>query len=235
MRLTEDSRLAQQMLEDLGREIHIDKPLPHVTEVIYCLTHSYMDRFHPLPPTPGETLLFVCGVGLEKVLLQLHRQHLAGEKDGIHFDTDFLNYLDLPGELKTTRISEKTSAQWASVTGIPVKDKKGQVIDMPETWIRQVLAYFTCNDATEGTLAILHLMGNYAPPFPSLRTWLVKATEEELHTNWEWMLRRKSVYMGFVDSRVLPEPHRWCLPWECTWGQGCRYKIFCDAKLAGGS
>ncbi|KKM15949.1 hypothetical protein LCGC14_1690710, partial [marine sediment metagenome] len=36
----EDSSLATKMLRDLGEEIWIDKHLPHVTELIYCLTRS---------------------------------------------------------------------------------------------------------------------------------------------------------------------------------------------------
>jgi len=231
MRLVEDSHLAQQMLEDLGKEIYIEKGMPHVTELILCLTRGYLDRFHSLLPTSQETLLFACGVGLEKVLLKSHRQHVTGEKDGIFFDTDFLDYDGLPGELKTTRVSAKKAEQWLCVTGMPVKAKSGEVIDMSETWQKQILAYLHCNDATEGTLGVLHLMGSYTPPFPCLKAWHVKASPEEIQGNWEWLLTRRDVYLGFVESRVLPTPHQYNLKWECDY---CRYKVVCAAKKAAG-
>lgn len=225
MELREDSALARQMLEDIGKEIEIDKPLPHVTEIIYCLTRSYRDRFHPLPPTTEEVLLFAVGVGLEKVMLKAHRQHIQGEVDGIHFDTDFLDYHTLPGEFKSTRISEKKALQWFCATGVPAF-YKGELIDIPETWVKQVLSYFHCNGATEGTLAVLHLMGNYAPPFPSLLAWRVRTTPTEVAENWEWMLERRDTYMAFVEERRLPPPFHFNLKWECGY---CRYKVLCEA------
>lgn len=234
MKLIADDRQAQRMLADLAQEIHIDKGLPHVTELIYCLTKSYLDRFHSLPPTPGETLLFVTGVGLEKVLLKLHKQHIEGEADGIFFDTDFLDYSKLPGELKTTRISEKTVDKWLSVTGVPVKSKAGEVFDISEPWRKQILSYFHCNGATEGTLGILHLLGGYTPPFPTLKTWRVEATEEEVAANWEWMLERRDTYLWCVEQRKLPTPFEFCMDWECGYGP-CRYKMVCEAKKAGGA
>lgn len=234
MKLIEDSALAAQMVEDVGKEIHIDKPLPHVTELIYCLTRSYLDRTAPLPPTPQEVMLFSTGIGLEAVMLKSHKQQIAGEVDGIHFSTDFLDYKEQPGELKTTRISEKTAAKWLCITGMVEKDKKGQVYDMSEGWRKQILAYLHCNGATEGTLAVLHLMGNYAPPFPTLRAYHIEATAEEVETNWKWLLHRKAAYMAFMESDTLPEPGVWCMDWECGYGP-CRYKLVCDARKAGGA
>ena len=231
MKLIEDSSLAQRLLEDVGKEIELDKNLPHVTELIYCLTRSYLNRFHPLPPTPQETLLFAVGVGLEKRLLVGHRQQITGEKDGIHYATDFLDYGGLPGELKTTRISAKTASRWLCVTGTPAKAKGGSIFDMPETWRKQILAYLYCNGATEGTLGVLFLMGNHAPPFPSLRAWHIEATPEELEANWQWLLERKEAYLMFVEEKKMPPPYHFNLDWEC---KNCRYKVFCEAKKAAG-
>jgi len=96
MEWVEDSSLATRMLNDLGEEIWIDKHLPHVTELIYCLTKSWYQRRKPLPFTPREVLLFATGVGMEGVLLKQHKQQVEGVLDGIGYATDFLTYEGYP-------------------------------------------------------------------------------------------------------------------------------------------
>lgn len=213
MELIEDSSLAQRMLRDLGEEIKLEKPLPHLTELIYCLTRSWYERFQPMLPTDEETLLFVVGVGLEKVLLVPHRQQQVGEKDGIHYSLDFLDYNDLPGELKTTRIGTKK-----------VGPHDGW---LPATWKRQLLGYLKAVDSKVGTLAVLHLMGNYSPPFPKLLVWRLRASFEELEENWAWLLERKRMYLECIEQGEIPAPFVYCEPWEC---ERCRYKLLCDAS-----
>ncbi|KKL78130.1 hypothetical protein LCGC14_2027870, partial [marine sediment metagenome] len=149
MEWTEDSSLATRMLRDLGEEIWIDKHLPHVTELIYCLTRSWYQRRKPLPFTPREVLLFSTGVGLEGVLLKRHKQQVDGVRDGIGYATDFLTYEGYPGELKLTRLSAKKGPD-----------------ELPSTWMRQILSYLKCNNDDRMLLAVMHLMGDYAPPFP---------------------------------------------------------------------
>ncbi|KKL78715.1 hypothetical protein LCGC14_2022050 [marine sediment metagenome] len=212
MEWTEDSSLATRMLRDLGEEIWLDKHLPHVTELIYCLTRSWYQRKKPLPFTPREVLLFATGVGLEQVLLKRHKQQIEGVLDGIGYATDFLTYEDYPGELKLTRYSAKKGPD-----------------ELPSTWRRQILSYLKCNEDDRVLLAILHLMGDYGPPFPMLKAWQGKATQSEINWNWAWILERKKVYMASLETDTPPEQFTTNEDWECD---NCGYKLICDANQA---
>jgi CRISPR/Cas system-associated exonuclease Cas4 (RecB family) len=210
MKWQEDSNLARRMLDDLGKEIWIDKKLPHLTELIYCLTRSWCQRVQPLPYTPQETALFVCGVGLERVLLRPHRQHLEGECEGIHFDADFLDYDSNVGELKTTRQSMKNLPD-----------------GMSQAWEIQVKGYMYALGKDAATLAVMCLMGNYAPPFPQLGCWHGTAPEQELANTWQWLQWRKDILLGHLERKVMPKQFTYNFSWEC---QYCAYKLLCDAK-----
>jgi len=212
MEWTEDSSLATRMLSDLGEEIWIDKHLPHVTELIYCLTRSWYQRRKPLPFTPREVLLFSTGIGLEGVLLKRHKRQVEGVLDGIGYAIDFLAYEEYPGELKLTRFSAKKGPD-----------------ELPMTWKRQVLSYLRCHGGVLVLLAILHLMGDYAPPFPMLKVWQGKALHWEIDMNWAWMLMRKDTYIASLETDTPPEQFTYNEDWECT---GCGYKLICDANQA---
>lgn len=240
MKWAEDSHLATQMLGDLAEEIRLEKKHPHVTELIYCLTRSWYNRFRPLPPTPKETMLFVVGVGLEQVLLKAHRQQLScckkhGEDivtwgrqnggvgklpegpcpgiDGIHYAMDFLDYFDQAGEMKSTRIALDKFLE-----------------RMPVTWERQVLSYLHCEGKTKSTLAVVHLMGSYKPPFPDFMCWHGEATPREIAGHWDWMIGRRDILQHYVDLGEPPPQFTYNEDWECGY---CAYKMLCDAmKIA---
>jgi hypothetical protein len=221
-----DDGLATEILADLSDEIYIDKPLPHVTELIYCLTASWQDRFQRLPHTPQEVALFVAGVGMEKVMLQGHRQHIsccnlrveAGHPiescegfQGIHYDTDFVDFRGRPGEMKSTRKSSKYFPD-----------------EMPTTWRKQMLSYMKVGGSLEITLAAFHLMGNYGPPFPALHVWNGSADPGEIQSNWEWMQARRYIYMDHVQRGEAPKQYAFHNgDWECD---RCRYKVICNAR-----
>lgn len=210
--MVEDSGLATRMLADLANEIRVEKPIPHVAELIYCLTRSWYNRMRPLPPTPQETLLFVVGVGLEAMLLKPHRQQQTGVVDGVTYAADFISYDEVPGELKTTRMGTKK-----------IPD------DFPDGWRKQVLSYMKGLGATEMVLGVLHLMGNYHPPFPELRCWRITATQEEIDGNWAWVLQRRDTYMQHIRSGRAPRQFTFNEPYECD---NCAYKLLCDAMQA---
>src|SRR3970040_1897685 len=181
MELTEDSSTAQRIIADMATELDAKgpKPFPHLTELIYCLTKSFYQRFAPLSATTQESLIFTMGVGLEQVLLRPHKQHQSGELDGIHYEADFLDYRDDVGELKSTRLSSKKGPE-----------------DFPEAWKQQLLGYMKPLGKTEATLAVFHALGNYRPPFPDLKVWHGVATQEEIDSNWQWLQDRKAVYLS---------------------------------------
>ncbi len=169
-------------------------------------------RVKPLPYTPQEVALFVVGVGLEKVLLRPHRQHIQGECDGIHFDADFLDYSANVGELKSTR---------KSINRLPE--------EMPLAWEIQVKGYMYALGKDAATLAAMCLMGNYAPPFPQLCAWHGEVDEQELSNTWQWLLWRKDVYLDHLERKAMPKPFTYNWDWEC---QYCAFKVLCDAMQA---
>jgi len=212
---TEDSSLATRILEDIGKELELGQEaylakLVHVSELVYCLTRSFYNRYDPLPPNPQETMLFAVGIGLEQVLLRPHKKPASGELDGIHWSADWLDYNEGLTELKTTRLSAKKGPD-----------------ELPQTWIKQILAYLKATGHREISLAILFLMGNYGPPFPTLRVYKGKANDVEIQANWNWLQARKEIYLEHIEKREPPQQFQWNEDWEC---QNCRYLIVCQAK-----
>jgi len=218
MEWVENPITAARMLDDIKREVRgKPKPLPHVTELINCLTRSYYNRFKPLPVTDFEALIFMVGIGLERVLLRPHKQNLGGEVEGIHFEADFLDYGQIVGELKSTRLSAK-------------KDP-GQ---MPQNWRKQALSYVYAVSRylkipmqEAAMLAVLHLMGEYNPPFPTLKVWDLKFEAEEVIENWKWLKGRKDIYLAHIAENKVPRQFTYNEPYEC---ENCPYKMLCEAN-----
>lgn len=206
MNTVNNPALSQQVLLLLEQEYTQEKPLPHLTELIYCLTRSYYDRKDALPPTRREILHFALGFGLERILLQHQRKSEVGIVDGVNFSPDFLAFTDLPGELKTTRMSMKKLNE----VGIPI------------TWQRQILGYIKCLGISEYELVVL----NYVEP--DIYSFRVSAETEEIDGNWNWIQTRKTFYMACIESNQVPFPRVFCEDWEC---RNCRYAIRCEAGV----
>ena len=210
MELVTNPGLSTQVLELLKQEYEQEKPLPHLVEVIYCLTRSYYDRIDPILPNEREVLLFSLGWGLERLLLKEQRKAVAGVLEGINYSPDFIAFTDLPAELKTTRMS---------VNRIKV------AADLPITWQRQILGYMKCMGTTEYELAVLYLMGNYRPPFPQIVSYRLSASQAEIDDNWRWIQTRKTIFLNAVEMKVVPPAPLFAESWEC---QNCRYSIRCE-------
>ena len=212
MEWREDSGLAKEMLAMLDQDVRQVKTQTHPTELIYCLTKSWYRRRKPLASSDTETLLFLCGIGLEEVLLRPHEnQQTKLELDGIHCTLDFTPEGRV-GEVKSTRMGTKKFPGGA-----------------PEGWTRQMLSYMKAYGVLEGSFVIIHLMGSYSPPFPMLVAWRVTATQEEVDENWRWMLGRKEIYLGYLETDGAPPPFTHCEIWECG---NCGYKMICEAMSA---
>lgn len=204
MLLISNPALSRQILQLLEAEYKQDKPLPHLTELIYCLARSYYDRVDPLPATEREILLFAIGCGLERLLLKHQRKVDAGVVDGIHFTPDFLAFTDLPGELKTGRFGRKRIEE-----------------GVPDTWKRQILGYMKCLGVNQFELAYLYIIS------PELMPFRVKASQEEIDENWQWMLERKVIYLNCMEQNIVPIPRLFAESWECDY---CRYSVRCEAQ-----
>lgn len=214
MEWKENTALADRLLGLIAEEMKLDKPEPHVTQLIYCLTKGWMDKYDPLPLTAKETCLFSIGVKMGEILLAPHAQEVEGELEGIHFSIDFVTEdsasgrsieADRLGELKSTRMGTRKHPD-----------------DFPPGWHKQLLAYMKTAGSLHATYAIMYVI-------PAVfRTWEVSATQEEIDTNWTWLQARKVIYMEFIEAGTRPTPFEYNEPWEC---KNCRYKLICDLSL----
>ena len=182
----------------------------HVSHLIYCLTKGYHELTNPLPPNDQELMLFSLGYGLENVLLREESHSESGKMDGIEYSPDFVPLSGGKAELKTTRMA----------TGK----------EFPETWIEQISAYCYCEKLLVYDLAVLHIVGNYKPPFPCIAGYRLTFEQTELDANWANLLKRKMVLDVALETKTPPPAKLWCkvdnkgVSWECI---HCRYKIRC--------
>ncbi len=206
MKWEENPQLSDKLVALIAEDMHDeDRPLPSVTELIYCLTKAYNDRFQYLPPTTKGTIMMAVGVKLGDVFLPKLRREIGGEYEGIHSHIDFA--LDgHMGELKSTRYSPKKH---------PSEYSAG--------WHRQILGYMKVQSVTTMVFAVIHIIP------AELKTWEVTATQEEIDTNWTWLQARKVQYMDFIQKQVRPTPFTFNEAWEC---RDCPYKLMCDAESA---
>ena len=204
-------------LKDRLRQKYLTKreEVPHVSELIYCLTRSYFDRYDPVEPTDEEMVGFAIGFALEQVIL---RDDDTGtppveEVDGIYMSRDYVDLQGVGVDLKSTRMAPGPN-------GFP---KRG----FPDTWEEQFKAY-----------AKIGLMpGDYNTPIPYkvaiiyLQPRVLEAgtcvfTRGEIEQEWEYLLKRKEIYMRYLVQQKIPTPFTYNKDWEC---RGCRYKLRCDS------
>ena len=223
LKLTRNDTLRDELIQEIDESMHDDnRAQPSVSGMIYCLTKTFYENEMVMPNEQGikrvkhtdqQVMLFITGLGLEKVILSGRQVIKAGNTDGIQWHIDQLEVGDKNFmEIKSTRISASKI----------FSDK-----DLSEGWVKQILAYFYVNGITEGDLAILHLMGNYKPPFPELVVWHMEASNEEISTNWDWIKERSYTYADAVRSGEPPTPFKHNMEWECN---NCNWKGLCTAK-----
>lgn len=208
MDIRENTHVRESALEYMRKKYLTPKPFPHVAELIYCLTKSYYDRTDPIPPQDKEVLLFSLGFGLEKVMLPDDYKSKSKQVNGVYYTPD-LAIEDELTEIKTTRMKYTAGT-----------------VKVPETWLQQCKAYCFCEKCNEMSLAILHITGDYKPPFPLIAGYTLHFSDEELSENWNYILDRRGSLERAITTQQLPEPYKFCQDWECDW---CRYKLRCQS------
>jgi len=212
---------------------------PGTTTLIYCLTKAYYQRtFLPQRPSRQTSMMFATGLWLEKVILGKDQNPTAGELDGIFFHTDSVDDLDwedgkILTEVKSTRKSMRTG---------PKGQKRDQRFDeMNAAWVRQFKGYLKVEGLTRGRAVVLHLMGDYGPPFPDVRIWDIECTQNEIDENWIWLQGRKFILDKSIADSIPPAPYTWrVVDWddnsnpsddyECN---GCAYAMLCEGRSKG--
>lgn len=189
----------------------------HLSTLIYCLTRSFFDQLAPVEPTDMEVMLFSLGYGLQDVLTPKEAVTPVYEKDGITFSPDF--QLNLVGQKKVT-MSEMVTVELKTTRMSSNKE------EFPETWLEYIMGGCYIRGINEYELSILHMLGNYRPPFPEIKSYKLIFEDEELRDNWDYLLSRKAIYEEALTSNKPPTPFCYCKLWEC---KNCRYKLQCSA------
>lgn len=203
-----DVQLEQELVARLRQKYLTEKPLPHLTELLYCLTRSYFDRTDPLEVTKKELLYFAVGFGLEAVLLRSEgdKDIESVEMDGIWLTLDYVDLQGVGVDLKSTRM-------WTTESGVP---KNG----WPETWLKQFMAYARVLGQTDYKVAVAYI-GQ-----PDLVGGVFRFSKEQVEENWQWVLERKEVYEDFIFKGEAPTPYEYNQSWEC---KNCKYALRCSA------
>lgn len=215
MKFTRNSGYEDFLLEGMWKAMEEpDRVQPSVTGMIKCLTKTFYENYYTTgggkAPDRGTLLLFGTGLALEHVMLNDMQRTEGGIFEGIayhmdHFgsETDFI-------EFKSTRLSTKSAPENYSLQ-----------------WKRQWMAYAKVKGITSGRFVALHLMGNYAPPFPDLVAWDVECSAEEIDLNWQWMELRRDTYLEHVAAGEAPEPFKYNEDWEC---ERCPWLMICNER-----
>jgi len=166
-------------------------------------------------------MFYVTGLAFEKTLLQGSQRPTEGVLDGISFHTDHVEVNAEFYEIKSTRKSSNKGFE-----------------DLGKNWHKQFLSYMKTTGRTDGHFAILHLMGNYAPPFPDLIVYHVEATQKEIDDNWDWMLERLAILKTHEEAKLAPKQYKYRV---VDWGGAdkdfecgdCPYAAMCSMREQG--
>lgn len=218
MKFDQNPQLRKELLDRLRSKYLTPRPdMPHLSEVMYCLTRSYFDRTDPIPPSEAELLLFSVGFGLEEVLLrdQTSLAPVTSYLDGLWLTPDYVALAGGELDLKTTRMGLKRLGE----------DMHG----VPETWLEQFKAYaykMAQSPVTDLPETVPYSVGVLllASVPPELVVGTFTFTKQELLDNWFRIQSRKAVYMAHFEIKTPPEPFKWNRDWEC---KSCRYLIRC--------
>ena len=198
--------LEDQLLDEMMAEIEDPERKdqhPSVTDLIYCLTRSYLDMSTGSKPTRQTKLFFTIGLGLEKAMLSARKQiPTAGQFEGIYYHIDSLDPPNMM-EFKSTRVKAGTEPE-----------------NLPEGWMKQIKSYLKTQGQTKVSLVVLHIIQ------PEIIAWDIEFSQHEIDENWAWLQQRRSEWEVYVSKAEMPTPFRFNEPWEC---KNCLYLNYCKA------
>lgn len=212
MKMTVNPELESAVLKWIDKKYKLSQSRDglHLSTLLGCLTKSYLDQCGPIELSKKEVLYFSTGFGLQEVMGP-EKQETIHIYEGITFRPDFeLDELngrsDTNGEMKSTRKRANS-----------IQEEDGS--DLPVGWVRYMMGVCKAKGNQHYDLAIIHLIE------PDLKCWSCEFTQEEIDTNWEWIVQRKQAWDAFQKSKAVPTPFAYAEEWEC---KSCRYKIVCD-------
>jgi hypothetical protein len=223
---TADPELRSKALLELRLEYGMDVQRPglHQSQLSHCLTQSYWDITDPSPPNDKQVLLFAIGFMFERVILSREETPGAIEIDGITMSLDTVGLFG-PADTKSTRM--RAAGRKAEGKFVP-----------PESWKYQFMAYryalnqrcicidgpysgcpkhFPANAEMDFGVVVLHLIE------PEITAWRYTFTQEELESNWNYLLQRKS-QLEWMLAHEDPQPFKHNQSYEC---ETCQHSLKC--------
>ena len=217
MERKENPELQRKLLNHLASQYKIKeiREPNHLSSYIGCRTKTFFDQQQAIDPTDQEVMLFALGYGLQDVLTPKDAKAEVYQYEGVIYRPDMrleasVAELGRLIELKTTRKSAKHHFQDEAI---------------PPTWLSYMKGGCKITGVCKYDLAVLYMMGNYAPPFPVIYCDTFEFTEAEIDSNWEVIRANKIVLDESLKAGMPPNPFQHCYEWEC---QYCRYKMMCE-------
>ena len=214
--------LQRKVLDSLAESYNLNTVREgiHLSSLIYCLTKAYLDTKQTMGCTDSEILLFVTGFALEEVLIPKFPNVSSPkyEYEGIVYRPDFV-ILDDPADdadhfTNVTDLCEIKSTR---------KGYKNYSESIPEKWIIYQMA--GCKIMGTNTYNLIGILVAERPR-GELVCETITYTQDEIDSNWDYILARRDVYKEALEKQQVPTPGMHCEDWECG---GCRYTLICDA------
>lgn len=208
-----EHELLSEMMDSIEDNTRIH---PSVTDLIYCLTKTWLQVNKPVEHSRQTKLYFAIGLGLERNLLAKRQANepVLLSKDGISFHPDSDTQLLVSGsgliEMKSTRYNVTTKTQ-----GDFTPDR------FPEGWIKQGKAYCYALGVDTITFVPLHIIQ------ADLRAWTVTWDRQELEDNWQWLLDRRKVWVQADKTGEAPASYQYHMDWEC---KECPRNLWCQVR-----
>jgi hypothetical protein len=211
MIFTADPELRTKALLELRLEYGMDVQRPglHQSQLTHCLTQTYWDMTDPAPPNDKQVLLFAIGFMFERVILSREETPGPIEIDGITMSLDTVGLFG-PADTKSTRMR--------------AAGRKGAGgFQPPSSWEYQFKSYrYALNRSTGSTemdfgVVVLHLIE------PEITAWRYTFTQEELESNWNYLLQRKN-QLEWMLAHEDPQPFKHNQSYEC---ETCNHSLKC--------
>jgi len=217
MRRTENPEMRRKLLNHLASQYKIKeiREPNHLSSFVGCRTRTFFDQQQAIEPTDDEVMMFALGYGLQDVLTPEAVEEGYYDYKGVLYRPD-MNFEANPSEIAKL-LEMKTTRRSAKYHYIDT--------EIPVTWTMYMKGGCKITGTTTYDLAVLYMMGNYAPPFPQLYCDKFYFNQDEIDENWQIIMRNKEVLDNAIELGKPPEPFAHCFGWECKF---CRYKLMCQ-------
>lgn len=208
---TERPDLADALVADIEADFQRERESkgskPHVSDLLYCLRKGWEFRHGYVAPPRGigDILVLLLGHALHAIIARSKR---AGRSVNVPVET-YYAIGEADGVVDGFGVEDAKSTRQSV--------NKGPVPLTSPHYVEQIASYIVMLRSMgrwipgRAIIHALHLLGNYKPPFPMLKSWEILLSDAEL-SRWETELKRRA---ALLDGKAPPsgEHHEW----ECQY------------------